>query len=783
MTLPVEGMTCAACAARIEKTVGKLPGVQAVHVNLASERARVVLNGDTTWKDVVDRIEKTGYTVPLQEADLVITGMTCAACAARIEKVVGRLPGVRSASVNLASERAQVMYVPGLIGTPDLIRAVEKAGYGAALASAVGRDEEKRRKDEAYRRDLVTFGFSSLFTLPLWVQMIEMLLGGRPFLPAWVSLTLATPVQFYVGWRFYKGAYRALRGGTANMDVLVALGTSVAYFYSAALTVLGGEDVYFDSSATVVTLIFMGKLLEARAKARSGAALESLAKLGAKEAHVLRDGVETDVPAEELRVGDLVRVRPGEKVPADGVVKEGHTSIDESLLTGEAMPVARGPGDPVIGASVNQTGAFLMEVTKVGRDTALAQVIRLVDQAQGSKAPVQGLADRISGVFVPVVLCVAILTLLAWGASGNWSHGLMAAVSVLVIACPCSLGLATPTAIMVGTGLGAESGILIKGGEHLELAHRVDTVVFDKTGTLTAGKPKVSAVWPATGASRQDLLAAAAALEVHSEHPLGAAIVACAKEEDVDIPHAEGIEAIPGKGIQGQVAETTLRVGSRAWLRDLVADPLPDAVLSRHERAGRTTVVVARDEQLLGVIAIADTLKEDARATVEQLRALRIDVWLITGDQERTARAVADEIGIPYVMAGVLPSDKAAKVEELRNQGRVVAMVGDGINDAPALAAADIGIAMGTGTDVAMEAASIVLMRGRTRGVVEALRLSRATMRKIRQNLFWAFFYNLLGIPLAALGILSPIIAGAAMALSSVSVVSNSLLLRRMKSR
>ncbi|MCL6627163.1 MAG: copper-translocating P-type ATPase, partial [Alicyclobacillus shizuokensis] len=566
-------------------------------------------------------------------------------------------------------------------------------------------------------------------------------------------------------------------------DVLVALGTSVAYFYSVTLTILSRPGVYFDSSATVVTLIFMGKLLETRAKARSGAALESLAKLGAKEAHLLRDGVETDVPVEELRVGDLVRVRPGEKVPADGVVKEGHTSIDESLLTGEAMPVARGPGDPVIGASVNQTGAFLMEVTKVGRDTALAQVIRLVDQAQGSKAPVQRLVDRISGVFVPVVLGVAILTLLAWGVSGNWFHGLIAAVAVLVIACPCSLGLATPTAIMVGTGLGAESGILIKSGEHLELAHRVDTVVFDKTGTLTAGKPKVTEVWTATGVSRKDLLAAAAALEVQSEHPLGAAIVACANGEGVDVPHAEGIEAIPGKGIQGRVAGTTLRVGNRAWLQDLVADPLPDAILFRHERAGRTTVVVARDEQLLGVIAIADTLKEDAHATVEGLRALGIDVWLITGDQERTAQAVADETGIPHVMAGVLPEDKAAKVQELRNQGRVVAMVGDGINDAPALAAADIGMAMGTGTDVALEAAHIALMHGRTHGVVDALRLSRATMRKIRQNLFWAFFYNLLGIPLAALGILSPIIAGAAMALSSVSVVSNSLLLRRMKLR
>ncbi len=564
------------------------------------------------------------------------------------------------------------------------------------------------------------------------------------------------------------------------MDVLVALGTSVAYVYSAILTILGQPDVYFDSSATVVTLIFMGKLLEARAKAKSSAAIESLAKLGAKVAHVLRNGVETDVAVEDLWVGDLVRVRPGEKVPADGVIIEGTTSVDESFLTGESMPVSKQPGDPVVGASINQTSAFVMRVTKVGRDTALAQVIRLVDQAQGSKAPVQRLADTISGIFVPIVLGVAVLTLLAWGVFGNWSHGLLAAVAVLVIACPCSLGLATPTAIMVGTGLGAESGILIKGGEHLELAHRVNTVIFDKTGTLTAGKPVVTDVWTTEGVGRDELLAAAAALEAQSEHPLGRAVVAFAQDHGVEIPMASEVQAVPGHGIQGTVKGARIRIGNRTWLADANL-AIPGDVLEAFERAGKTAVLVAQDGRLLGAIAIADTLKPDAAGTVKQLQELGIEVWMITGDQARTAEAIAQQAGITNVMAGVLPADKAAKVEALRKEGRVVAMVGDGINDAPALAAADIGIAMGTGTDVALEAADIALMHGHTHGVVDALRLSRATMRKIRQNLFWAFFYNVLGIPLAALGVLSPVIAGAAMALSSVSVVSNSLLLRRLK--
>lgn len=780
LTVPVDGMTCAACAARIEKNVAKLPGVESVNVNLASERARVILSSSSTWQDVVQKIEKSGYSVPSREVDLNITGMTCAACSARIEKVVGRLGAVQAASVNLASEKAHIVYVAGVIDEQALIRAVEKAGYGATLVSETAATDALRRKQQVYRRDVAKFWFSVVLTLPLVVQMFIMLFGGSTFMPNWLSWALATPVQFYVGWRFYKGAYHALRGGAANMDVLVALGTSVAYLDSAILTVLNHPDVYFDSSATVVTLIFMGKLLESQAKAKSSSAIESLAKLGAKVAHLIRGGEEIDVPVEELHIGDIVRVRPGEKVPSDGTILEGTSSIDASFLTGESMPVSKTTGDAVVGASVNQAGVFTMKVTKVGSDTALAQVIRLVDQAQGSKAPVQRLADKISGIFVPIVLVVAVVTLVLWGIIVGFAPGLIAAVAVLVIACPCSLGLATPTAIMVGTGLGAESGILIKGGEHLETAHKVSTMVFDKTGTITVGKPTVTDVWATAITSQQELLAVAAALESQSEHPLGAAVVAYAKEHAIPIPPAKDVQAIPGKGISGVVDGHTIHIGTRRWLSEIGVAALPDETLVQYENEGKTAVLVASDMGLLGIVAMADTIKPDAAAAVRQLRNMGIDVWMITGDNERTARAVAAQVGIANVLAGVLPADKARKVQDLKKAGQIVGMVGDGINDAPALAAADIGIAMGTGADVALDAADIALMHGRMQGVVDAIHLSKATMRKIRQNLFWAFFYNVLGIPLAALGILSPIIAGAAMALSSVSVVSNSLLLQRL---
>ena len=783
ITLPVEGMTCASCAARIEKNVSKMPGVKEVNVNLASERARVVLDGDTSWHDVVEKIEKTGYKVPLQEVDLNIEGMTCAACSARIEKVVGKLPGIDSIHVNLASEKGHVAFIPGLVKESDIIAAVQKAGYGAKVANDSKVEDERAKKQRLYRIEVRKFWLSAVLISPLIAQMLFQLAGGQPFLPNWISWILATPVQFYIGWRFYKGAYHSLRGGAANMDVLVALGTSVTYVYSAVLTVLGTQDVYFDTSATVVTLIFLGKLLETRAKAKSSAAVEQLAKLGAKVAHVLRDGTEVDIPVEELRVDAVVRVRPGEKVPSDGIILEGTTFVDQSFLTGESMPVEKHPNDEVVGASVNQNQPFVMRVTKVGADTMLAQVIRLVDLAQGSKAPVQRLADKISGIFVPVVLLVALITFIVWGIFAGWPHALIAAVAVLVIACPCSLGLATPTAIMVGTGMGAEAGILIKGGEHLENAHKVNTVVFDKTGTLTTGHPEVRDIWTARNITEEELLRLAAAIESQSEHPLASAITKHAITKIPDIPSATDVRAVTGMGVEGILDGSRIRIGNRRWFEKIGIKEIPNHVLENFEELAWTAVLVAVDDQLLGILAISDAIKADAVQTVKDLTAMGIEVWLLTGDNRRTAEAVAKQVGIPNVMAEVLPTDKAAKVRELKQSGRTIAMVGDGINDAPALASADVGIAMGSGSDIALEAADIALMNADTQGVVDAIRLSKVTMRKIRQNLFWAFFYNVLGIPLAALGILSPIIAGAAMALSSVSVVSNSLLLRRQFAR
>ncbi|WP_255524452.1 heavy metal translocating P-type ATPase [Alicyclobacillus sp. SO9] len=782
-TVPVEGMTCAACAARIEKTVSKLPGIQDINVNLASERASFVLDEGTSWKDVVQRIEKTGYSVPFREVELDIQGMTCAACSARIEKVVGRLDAVETVNVNLASEKAHIRYVPGIIEESALIGAVEKAGYSAKLASETAAEEERQRKQREYRRDVLKFWGSVALTLPLVIQLFTAMFGGPKFLPNWFGWILATPVQFYVGWRFYKGAYHSLRGGAANMDVLVALGTSVAYVYSVVLTLVGSANVYFDSSATVVTLIFMGKLLEARAKAKSSSAVEKLAKLGAKSAHLVEDGNERDVPVEDLKAGDVVRVRPGEKIPSDGVVLDGSTAVDESFLTGESLPVTKQSGDSVVGAAVNQNQVFTMKITKVGSDTALAQVIRLVDQAQGSKAPVQRLADKISGVFVPAVLIVSLLTFVLWWVFVGWSAALIAAVAVLVIACPCSLGLATPTAIMVGTGMGAEAGILIKGGEHLELAHKLTTVVFDKTGTITNGTPEVVDTWVAPTVDEKTMLEAVTSLEAQSEHPLGSAVVRHAETAGILPLPITNVRATPGKGIEGQMGSDVIQAGNRKWLEETRVTGFPDAVVSRFEHAGRTAITVARNKMVIGVLAIADKIKPEAASTVQQLKSLGIEVWMITGDNEQTAQAIAKEAGIDNVMAEVLPSEKSAKIDQLKQNEQIVGMVGDGINDAPALAAADIGIAMGTGADVALEAADIALMHSRTQGVVEAILLSKATMRKIRQNLFWAFFYNVLGIPLAAAGILSPIIAGAAMAFSSVSVVSNSLLLRRTKLR
>ncbi|WP_425446277.1 copper-translocating P-type ATPase [Dethiothermospora halolimnae] len=596
------------------------------------------------------------------------------------------------------------------------------------------------------------------------------------------QMALATPVQFIIGYRFYKGAYHSLKGGGANMDVLIAMGTSAAYFYSVYTTIAGINQLYFESSAVIITLILLGKMLEAIAKGKTSEAIKTLMGLQAKTARVIRDGEEIDIPIEEVEKGDVIVVRPGEKIPVDGEVVDGRSSIDESMLTGESIPVDKKVGDEVIGATINKHGTFKFKATKVGKETALAQIIKLVEDAQGSKAPVQRLADKISGIFVPIVVGIALITFIGWYISGGeFTKALVNAIAVLVIACPCALGLATPTAIMVGTGKGAENGILIKGGEHLEKTHKLDTIVFDKTGTITKGEPEVTDI-VSFDFSDEDILRYAAIAEKSSEHPLGEAIVNGAKEKGLKLNDPEEFEAIPGHGIYSKVDGKNIYLGNRKLLKEknIEISNIEDKLIKLEEQ-GKTAMLMGIDSKVAGIIAVADTVKESSKAAIEELKDMGLDIYMITGDNERTANAIAKEVGIINVIAEVLPEHKADNVERIKSEGKHVGMVGDGINDAPALVAADIGFAIGTGTDVAMEAADITLMKGDLKSIVMALKLSKKTMRTIKQNLFWAFGYNTAGIPLAALGFLNPMIAGAAMAFSSVSVVSNSLRLKRFK--
>lgn len=783
--LPIAGMTCAACATRIEKVLNRLPGVEA-SVNFAAERAQLRLSGETAMQTVIEAIHKAGFEVPPEQLELSISGMSCAACATRLEKVLNRLPGVE-AVVNFASERAVLRYFPGMIDPQRMIDAVAKAGFGAVEAGLDAREQARARHAEIWRRDVRMFWIAVLLTLPLAAQMPAMLGAGwmgdahHDVIPRWLQWLLATPVQFWIGARFYRGAWASLRGGGANMDVLVALGTSMAWLFSTAVTVFGLHDqhVYFEASAMIVTLVLLGKLLEARAKARTGAALDALMRLQPKRARIERDGQLVELPVAAVRPGDVFVVRPGDSIPVDGVVLSGSSAVNEAMLTGESLPVDKSVGDKVFAATLNGEGLLRCQATGVGASTLLAGIIRMVAQAQGSKAPVQRLADRISAVFVPVVVGLALLTLAGWWLwSGDFAQALINAVAVLVIACPCALGLATPTAIMVGTGLGARAGMLVKNAEALELAGKIGVLAVDKTGTLTRGEPTVTDVLPAAGWTATALLNMAAAVEQGSAHPIARAVLACAQAEGLELPAVEAVRSFGGQGVEGSVGGRLVVLGAPNFLvaRGVA---VPEGFCDRLAAAGRTLVAVAVDGVFAGVLGVADQLREDSARAVARLRARGIDVVMLTGDHAATAAAIAAQLGIEDYRAGVLPGDKAAAVKALGSHGRLVGMAGDGINDAPALAAADVSFAIGVGADVAVEAADITLVRNSLDGVADAIDLSRVTLAKIRQNLFFAFIYNVLGIPLAAFGFLNPVVAGAAMAMSSVSVVSNSLLLRR----
>ncbi|MHA7065685.1 heavy metal translocating P-type ATPase [Azospirillum argentinense] len=791
LDIGISGMTCASCVGRVEKALSRLPGVTGVSVNLATERARVAFAGDPDPRAVAEAIENVGFEPQRQDFDLTVGGMTCASCVARVEKALLRVPGVESAAVNLATERAHVTAYAGTVDAARLAEAVEMTGFTAApvadTESAVTAEDPAQNRN---RRDLHHVLIAAALSAPLVVGMAGDLLGLNLMLPPWAQFLLATPVQFWLGWRFYRAGFMAARAGSGNMDLLVALGTSAAWGLSVymMLTAHPGHTphLYFEASAVLITFVLLGKWLEARAKGRTAAAIRALMQLRPDTARVRRDGVEVDLPIAQVRVGDHVAVRPGERIPVDGRVAEGAGSVDESMLTGESLPVEKAPGSRVTGGSINVDGLLLVETVAVGAETMLAKIVRMVEGAQASKAPIQRLVDKVAAVFVPVVLGIAAVTLAGWWiGTGNAETAIITAVSVLVIACPCALGLATPTAIMVGTGAAARHGILIKDAEALERAHAITAVAFDKTGTLTEGKPRVTDLVPADGVDDGELLRLAAALQTGSEHPLARAVRDRAAERGVAAVTPEGFKALAGRGVSASVEGRALLLGSK---RLIAENGLSDAALEARaaalESAGRTLSWLAEtapERRVLGLVAFGDTVKESARAAVRSLKAQGVETVMVTGDGAGAARAVAADLGIDRVFAEVLPDGKAEVVATLKAEGKVVGMVGDGINDAPALAAADVGIAMATGTDVAMHTAGVTLMRGDPALVAGAIDVSRRTYSKIRQGLFWAFIYNLVGIPLAASGLLSPVLAGAAMALSSVSVVLNALSLRGWK--
>lgn len=774
-------MTCASCSGRLERVLSRLDGVSDASVNLAMERATVVLDGLESTA-IVDAIEGAGFAVPPATARLAIDGMTCASCSGRVEKALRSTDGVITATVNLASEVASVAYTPGRTDLAALIARVVEAGYEAHPAPSDA-EEQTRRDAEVRRREQREVGllvFSAVLTLPLVLPMVLAPFGVHLMLPGWLQFGLAAPVQIVAGARFYKGAVAALRAGSANMDVLVAIGTSAAFLLSVGLVLAGEPHLYFEASASVLTLVLLGKSMERRAKHSTTAAIRALTDLRPVKAQVLRDGVELAVDVEAVGTGETVVVRPGERIPVDGVVTQGRSAVDSSLLTGESVPVVCDVGDTVVGGAINGAGRLLVEVTAVGEDAALARIIGHIEDAAATKAPVQRLVDQVSAVFVPVVLTLSLLTFVGWWASGaGFVVSVVTAVSVLVIACPCALGLATPTAILVGTGAAAKAGVLIRDAEALEAAVDVNVVVFDKTGTLTQGHPTVESVTSVSGEAGADaMLELVAAAQGGSEHPLAGAILRAVG--DRPLPELHSFEAVVGRGLRAKVGEHDVQVGSRRWMSELgLASEDLEALAVADEQAGRTVMWVVVDGALAGLIGVADGIRPTAIEAVKALRSQGRDVVLLTGDNARTAEVVAHAVGIDRVVAEVLPEGKVAEIQRLRATGARVAMVGDGVNDAPALAAADVSFAMSTGTDVAMHTAGITLMRSDPALVAVALDVSRATRSKIRQNLFWAFAYNVVGLPLAMSGVLTPMVAGGAMALSSVSVVSNALLLRR----
>ena len=790
-------MTCASCATRIEKGLSKIDGVEKANVNLALETGTVVYDGEAVDSHAFkEKIEKLGYGVIEEKVEFDVVGMTCSACANRIEKRLNKIDGVDQANVNFALETVTVSYNQSETDPDEMKTIIKKMGY--ELKEKENQAEKIDHKAAEIKKMQRKFILSAVLTLPLlWTMVAHFEILSFLYLPdilmnPWIQLILATPVQFLIGAQFYKGAYTALRNKSANMDVLVSLGTSAAYFYSLFLAIewqMSGQsheaELYFEAAAVIITLILLGKLFEVRAKGKTSAAIQKLLGLQAKTAHVLRDGNEVEIAIEEVVVGDTVIVKPGEKIPVDGEIISGESAIDESMITGESIPVDKKVGDTVIGATINKNGSLQMKATKVGKDSALSQIVKVVEEAQGSKAEIQRLADRISGVFVPIVVGIAVLTFIVWITvvePGDFRAAIIPTISILVIACPCALGLATPTSIMAGSGRAAELGLLFKGGEHLENTRSIQTVVLDKTGTVTKGEPSLTDLEVFGDFSENEVLQLVASAENQSEHPLAQAIVAGAKAEGVKLVEVQSFEALPGYGIQAQIEGKEIIVGTRKLMRSRKIDLVTsESIMEKLEVEGKTAMLLAIDQQLAGVIAVADTVKETSKEAIKRMKDLGLEVVMLTGDNQQTAEAIGKQVGISHVIAEVLPEEKSKQIQQLQQSGKKVAMVGDGINDAPALAVADIGMAVGTGTDIAIEAADVTLMRGDLNSVADAFIMSHKTMRNIKQNLFFAFFYNTIGIPVAALGLLAPWVAGAAMAFSSVSVVLNALRLQRVK--